>query len=132
LDNPILGINLEIAKMIASAPIQILKGLEETFDPNIAIASKLRDLSVAAGAPNTPVALWSLALLPFLTIPPPYGVGQPLISPWGYIYWGVDAGEVLTSYAKNGFNDSVRDSDTKIDLKSKISVSVNPFKNKNC
>jgi hypothetical protein len=127
LDNPILGINLEIAKMIASAPIQILKGLEETFDPNIAIASKLRDLSVAAGAPNTPVALWSLALLPFLTIPPPYGVGPPLISPWGYIYWGVDAGEVLTSYAKNGFG-----SDTKIDLKSKISVSVNPFKNKNC
>jgi hypothetical protein len=128
LDNPILGINLEIAKMIASAPIQILKGLEETFDPNIAIASKLRDLSVAAGAPSTPVALWSLALLPFLTIPPPYGVGPPLISPWGYIYWGVDAGEVLTSYAKNGFG-----SDTKIDdLKSKISVSVNPFKNKNC
>jgi hypothetical protein len=127
LDNPILGINLEIAKMIASAPIQILKGLEETFDPNIAIASKLRDLSVAAGAPSTPVALWSLALLPFLTIPPPYGVGPPLISPWGYIYWGVDAGEVLTSYAKNGFG-----SDTKVDLKSKISVSVNPFKNKNC
>jgi len=129
LDNPILGINLEVAKMIAQAPIQILKGLEETYDPNIAIASKLRDLSVAAGLPPTPVALWSLALLPALTIPPPVGIGPPLISPWGYIYWGVDAGEVLTSYAKDGFNTK---SDSKIGLKSKITISDNPFKNKNC
>jgi hypothetical protein len=127
LDNPILGINLEVAKMIAQAPIQILKGLEETYDPNIAIASKLRDLSVAAGLPPTPVALWSLALLPALTIPPPVGVGPPLISPWGYIYWGVDAGEVLTAYAKDGFNTK---SDSKI--KAKITISDNPFKNKNC
>lgn len=129
LDNPILGINLEIAKMIAQAPAQILKGLEETYDPNISLAVKLRDLSVAAGVPPTPVALWSLALLPALTIPPPYGIGPPLISPWGYIYWGVDAGEIITSYAKNGFDNK---SDTKIGLKSKITISDNPFKNKNC
>jgi hypothetical protein len=130
LDNPILGINLEIAKMIAQAPIQILKGLEETYDPNIAIASKLRDLSVAAGLPKTPVALWSLALLPVGTIPPPVGVGPPLIPPWGYIYWGVDAGEVLTSYVKNGFDKP--DSKAVLELKAKISISDNPFKNKNC
>lgn len=129
LDNPILGINLEIAKMIAQAPIQILKGLEETYDPNIAIASKLRDLSVAAGLPPTPVALWSLALLPVGTIPPPVGIGPPLIPPWGYIYWGVDAGEVLTSYVKNGFNTN---SKATVELKAKISISDNPFKNKNC
>ena len=134
-NNPILGINLEIAKMIAQAPIQILKGLEETYDPNIAIASKLRDLSVAAGLAPTPVALWSLALLPALTIPPPVGIGPPLISPWGYIYWGVDAGEVLTSYAKNGFkkDDGGFTSDTKFGVKGKITISENPFiKNKNC
>ncbi len=129
LDNPILGINLEIAKMIAQAPVQILKGLEETYDPNIAIASKLRDLSVAAGLPPTPVALWSLALLPVGTIPPPVGIGPPLIPPWGYIYWGVDAGEVLTSYAKNGFDTN---SKATLELKAKISISDNPFKNKNC
>ncbi len=112
--------------MIAAAPAQILKGLEETYDPNISIAVKLRDLTVAAGLPRTPVALWSLSLLPIGTIPPPYGVGPPLISPWGYIYWGIDAGEILTSYAKNGFDTDIKPK------KPEINISVNPFKNKNC
>lgn len=101
-DNIILGINLEIAKAIATFPISILKALEETYDPNIFIASKIRAAAESLGAPKLPIIPYSLGLLPALTIPPPVGVGPPLIPPWGYIYWGVDAAEIILEYAKNG------------------------------
>lgn len=103
LDDMILGVNLEILKAIATAPVQILKGIEETYDPNILIASKIRSFAESLGAPKLPIIPYSLGLLPVLTIPPPVGIGPPLIPPWGYIYWGVDAAEVILSYAKDGF-----------------------------
>lgn len=106
LDNNILGVNLEILKAIATAPIQILKGIEETFDPNIAIASKIRTVAESLGAPKLPIIPYSLGLVPALTFPPPVGVGPPVIAPWGYVYWGVDAAEVALSYAKSGFQSS--------------------------
>jgi len=101
-NNIILGINLEIAKAIATFPISILKAIEETYDPNIFIASKIRAAAESLGAPKLPIIPYSLGLLPALTIPPPVGVGPPLIPPWGYIYWGVDAAEIVLEYAKNG------------------------------
>jgi len=101
-NNIILGINLEIAKAIATFPISILKAIEETYDPNIFIASKIRAAAESLGAPKLPIIPYSLGLLPALTIPPPVGVGPPLIAPWGYIYWGVDAAEIILEYAKNG------------------------------
>ena len=123
LDNNVLGINLEILKAIATAPLQILKGIEETFDPNIAIASKIRTVAESLGAPKLPIIPYSLGLAPALTFPPPYGVGPPLIAPWGYIYWGVDAAEIALSYAKNGFQTS------KIDAKLAFTpTSKNPSK----
>lgn len=103
IDDMILGVNLEILKAIATAPVQILKGIEETYDPNIFIASKIRSFAESLGAPKLPIIPYSLGLLPVLTIPPPFGIGPPLIPPWGYIYWGVDASEVILSYAKDGF-----------------------------
>lgn len=101
-NNIILGINLEIAKAIAMFPISILKALEETYDPNIFLATKIRAAAESLGAPKLPIIPYSLGLLPALTIPPPVGVGPPLIPPWGYIYWGVDAAEIVLEYAKNG------------------------------
>jgi hypothetical protein len=103
-----LGINLQIAKALITAPVQVLKGLEETYDPNIAIATKIRKVAESLGAPKLPIVPYSLGLLPVFTIPPPVGVGPPLIPPWGYIYWGVDAAEVITQYAKNGFKTNTK------------------------
>lgn len=122
-DNSILGVNLEILKAIATAPLQIVKGLEETFDPNIAIASKIRTVAESLGAPKLPIIPYSLGLLPVLTLPPPVGIGPPLIPPWGYVYWGIDASEVALSYAKNGFQSS------KINIKEAFTAtSKNPTK----
>jgi len=101
--NIILGINLEILKAIAMFPISVIKGIEETYDPNIFIATKIRAAAESLGAPKLPIIPYSLGLLPVLTIPPPVGIGPPLIPPWGYIYWGIDAGELALEYAKNGF-----------------------------
>lgn len=105
-NNIILGINLEIAKAIATFPLSVIKGLEEQFDPNIAIATKIRSAAESLGAPKLPIIPYSLGLLPALTIPPPVGVGPPLIPPWGYIYWGIDAAEIALEYAKNGIQDA--------------------------
>jgi hypothetical protein len=106
IDDLTLGVNLQIAKALIAAPVQILKAIEETYDPNIAIASKLRKAAESLGAPKLPIIPYSLGLLPVFTVPPPVGVGPPLIPPWGYIYWGVDAAEIITQYAKNGFDNN--------------------------
>jgi len=92
------GFDVEILKFIAQAPIQIIKGLEETFDPNIAIASKLKLAAESLGAPDVSIIPYSAPLL----IPPPFGPAIPLIPPWGYIYWGISAGEAAQSWS-NGF-----------------------------
>ena len=102
-----LGVDLEILKAIATAPLEILKGMEETFDPNIFLASKIRKIVDSLTGVKTPIIPYSLGLLPAFTIPPPIGVGPPLISPYGYIYWALDAAEVAVSYAKNGIQVSV-------------------------
>lgn len=92
------GFDVEILKFIAQAPIQIIKGLEETFDPNIVIASKLKQAAELVGAPDLSIIPYSAPLL----IPPPFGPAIPLIPPWGYIYWGISAGEAVNSWS-NGF-----------------------------
>ena len=99
LDDMIMGVNLEILKAIALAPIKILKGIEETFDPNIFIASKIRTLAETVGAPKLPIIPYSAPLM----IPPPYGPGILPIIPFGFYYWAVDAVELALSYAKDGF-----------------------------
>lgn len=92
------GFDVEILKFIAQTPIQIIKGLEETFDPNIVIASKLKLAAESLGAPDISIIPYSAPLL----IPPPFGPAIPLIPPWGYIYWGISAGEAAQSWS-NGF-----------------------------
>jgi hypothetical protein len=92
------GFDVEILKFIAQAPIQIIKGLEETFDPNIVIASKLKQAAELVGAPDLSIIPYSAPLL----VPPPFGPAIPLIPPWGYIYWGISAGEAVNSWS-NGF-----------------------------
>ena len=92
-------INAELLKMLLTAPIQIFKGLVETIDPNISIASKIRYIAEAAGAPKLPIIPYSLGLLPIGIVPPPIGIGPPVLPPYGFIYWGIDAGEVAYAYA---------------------------------
>jgi len=92
------GFDVEILKFIAQSPIQIIKGLEETFDPNIAIASKIKLAAESLGAPDISIIPYSAPLL----IPPPFGPAIPLIPPWGYIYWGISAGESAQNWS-NGF-----------------------------
>jgi hypothetical protein len=124
LDNMKFGVNLELLKLIAVSPLDIIKGMEETFDPNISIASKIRTFAESLGAPKLPIIPYSLGLAPALTFPPPYGIGPPLIAPWGYIYWGIDAAEIIVDYAKNGFNTN----DVKISSNFDLSISKDPFK----
>lgn len=68
LDDMILGMSLEILKAIALTPILILKSIEETYDKNIFIATKLRSLAELAGAPKLPIIPYSAAVM----IPKPY------------------------------------------------------------
>lgn len=124
LENMLFGVNLEILKQIAVAPLDIIKGMEETFDPNISIASKIRTFAESLGAPKLPIIPYSLGLAPALTFPPPYGIGPPLISPWGYIYWGIDAAEVAVSYAKDGFNTNSIKTESSFDF----DISKDPLK----
>jgi hypothetical protein len=124
LGNMLFGVSLEILKQIAVAPLDIIKGMEETFDPNISIASKIRTFAEALGAPKLPIIPYSLGLAPALTFPPPYGIGPPLISPWGYIYWGIDAAEVAVSYAKDGFNTNSIKTESSFDF----DISKDPLK----
>ena len=115
LDDMIMGINLEILKAIILAPIQILKGIEETFDPNIFIASKARTLAETLGAPKLPIIPYSAPLM----IPPPFGFGIMPVTPWGYYYWAVDAAELALLYAKDGFQTNSLPS---------FNISKDPFK----
>jgi len=92
------GINLEILKLLLLAPIAILKGIEETFDPNIAIAYKIKQAAEGLGAPDISIIPYSIPLM----LPPPYGPAIPLIPPWGYIYWGISAAETAINWQKNG------------------------------
>jgi hypothetical protein len=94
-----LGFNVEILKLIALAPIEILKGLEETFDPNIFLSSRIKKAAEAFGAPDISVIPYSAQFM----LPPPYGLALPPLSPWGYVYWGISAGETALNWAQNGY-----------------------------
>ena len=111
------GINLEILKLIALAPIAILKGIEETFDPNIAIAYKIKQAAEGLGAPDISIIPYSVPLM----LPPPVGPAIPLIPPWGYIYWGISAAETAINWQKNGIGGIGFDPSGSFDFK-------NPFK----
>lgn len=111
------GINLEILKLIAQAPIAILKGIEETFDPNIFIAHKLKQAAEGLGAPDISIIPYSAPLM----IPPPVGPAIPLIPPWGFIYWGISAGETALNWQKNGIGSIKPDPNFDYEFK-------NPFK----
>ena len=107
------SINADLLKIIATAPIQVFKGLVETVDPNISIASKIRYAAEAAGAPKLSIIPYSLGLLPAGLIPPPIGIGPPILPPYGYLYWAIDAGEVAYAYATG---DTTIDSHTKLNV----------------
>lgn len=114
-------INAELLKMLLTAPIQIFKGLVETIDPNISIASKIRYIAEAAGAPKLPIIPYSLGLLPAGIIPPPIGIGPPVLPPYGFMYWGIDAGEVAYAYATG---DATLDSHNGLDLEFEGDVGI--------
>ena len=70
------------AKFAAMAPFMIIKGLAETFDPNIKIAKFIRLGALAAGV-DIPMPAASLAALPMNVIP--FAPGPP-IGPLGLAY----------------------------------------------
>jgi hypothetical protein len=114
------GFNAEILKIIAQTPVTILKSIEETYDPNIAIASKLKKAAESVGTPDASIIPYSFLLM----TPPPFGPSIPVVAPWGYIYWGISAGEAVTNFTKNGLNGLDVDINTEADnIKPK-----NPFK----
>ena len=98
-----LGFDVEIAKLIAQTPVDILKSLEETYDPNIALAHKLKQAAEAIGAPDISIIPYSAPLL----LAAPLGPAIPIIPPWGFVYWGISAGETAANWAKSGFGGGI-------------------------
>lgn len=107
--NPNPDFNLDLLWFLITTPILILKGLAQTIDPNIAIASKIVDAAAAGllfpklndrnqpvGYPGDPVILptflVSMLLLPvniLLPFTPPIAIGPP-VTPLGMVYWGLE------------------------------------------
>jgi len=94
-----VGMNAEIAKLIAQTPLNIIKSLEETFDPNIAIANKLKKAAESVGSPDLSIIPYSA----YLMVLPPFGPGIQVIPPLGYVYWGISAAETAYNISQNGF-----------------------------
>lgn len=105
--------NLDVLKLAATTPIKIFKGLVESTDPNISLANKIRTIAESAGAPKSPIIPYSLGLLPAGLVPPPIGIGPPILPPYGYIYWAIDAAEVIYDYS----NDKTVNSRNKLQVK---------------
>jgi len=87
-----------VAKMVAKAPLLMLKGMTELTDPCIGIAKKVHDGAVMAGV-DIPMPLAALMSLPMNVIPPPPigpGIGPP-ITPMGFAYLAFDAASSLLS-----------------------------------
>jgi len=97
--NLAFGFNVEIAKILVQAPIEILKGLVETYDPNIALANKLKTAAESVGTPDLSIIPYSSVLL----VPPPFSLGL-VPTPPGFIYWGISAAETIGNSSKNGIN----------------------------
>jgi len=87
------GFNAELAKQLLYLPIEILKALAETYDPNIFISNIIRNAAEAAGVPP-------LSIVPYST--PFWYYGLPPTNPIGWAYWGIDIGETAVYYLKNG------------------------------
>jgi hypothetical protein len=123
LENPnsSFGFELEIAKIIAQTPIQIIKSLEETYDPNIVIANLLKKAAESVGAPD-------LSIIPYsswLMAPPPVGPAIPVVPPFGFIYWGISAAETISNTAKGNNSFGFEFDISGMDIKFK-----NPFNSK--
>jgi len=123
LENPYssFGFELEIAKIIAQTPIQIIKSLEETYDPNIVIANLLKKAAESVGAPD-------LSIIPYsswLMAPPPVGPAIPVVPPFGFIYWGISAAETISNTAKGNNSFGFEFDISGMDIKFK-----NPFNSK--
>lgn len=94
LENPnsSFGFDIEIAKIIAQTPIEIIKSIEETYDPNIVIANKLKKAAELVGSPD-------LSIIPYSSLLMLYP-GIPVVPPLGFIYWGISALEAINNTAK--------------------------------
>lgn len=94
IENPSssFGFDIEIAKIIAQTPIQIIKSIEETYDPNIVIANKLKKAAELAGSPDLSIIPYSSLLM--------YFPGIPVQAPLGFVYWGISALETINNTAK--------------------------------
>jgi len=82
-----------IKKFIIQAPIEIIKGLAESFDPNIRVANPLRNAAELISKTTLPCLPFSLALLPVGLVP--FGFGPPVLPPWGFAYLALDTAEFL-------------------------------------
>jgi hypothetical protein len=123
LENPnsSFGFELEIAKIIAQTPIQIIKSLEETYDPNIVIANLLKKAAEAVGAPDLSIIPYSA----WLMAAPPVGPAIPVVPPFGFIYWGISAGETIANTVKGNNSLGFEPDISGMDIKFK-----NPFNSK--
>jgi hypothetical protein len=90
--NSSFGFDIEIAKIIAQTPIEIIKSIEETYDPNIVIANKLKKAAELVGSPD-------LSIIPYSSLLMLYP-GIPVVPPLGFIYWGISALETINNTAK--------------------------------
>jgi hypothetical protein len=73
-------------------PIEIIKSIEETYDPNIVIANKLKKAAELVGSPD-------LSIIPYSSLLMLYP-GIPVVPPLGFIYWGISALETINNTAK--------------------------------
>ncbi len=85
--------NAELLKQLAYLPIEIIKALAETYDPNIFISNILRNAAEAVGTPPLSIVPYSV---PFTLY------GLPPTKPIGWAYYGIDIGETALYYLKNG------------------------------
>lgn len=90
--NSSFGFDIEIAKIIAQTPIEIIKSIEETYDRNIVIANKLKKAAELAGSPDLSIIPYSSLLM--------YFPGIPVQAPLGFVYWGISALETINNTAK--------------------------------
>ena len=98
-DLNIPNINGELIKQfLIRAPIEIVKGMAENFDPNIRVANPIRRLTESFTGNNLPCLPFSLALLPIGTVP--FGFGPPILPPWGFTYLFLDTAEYLLTPAE--------------------------------
>jgi len=84
-----------IKSYIITAPIEIVKGLAQSFDPNIRISHKIRDATELLTQTNLPCLPFSLALLPINIFG--FGIGPPILPQYGIPYLALDTAEFLLS-----------------------------------